>query len=58
MFVKRRRNLNFNNNDSFLNLNYDKVAAGVIVADKNDQNGNNNNIINNNSSNGNGEVCN
>ena len=34
MFVKRRRNLNFNNNDSFLDLNYDKPPAPL------DMNGN------------------
>lgn len=43
MFVKRRKNLNFNNNDEFVNLNYDKVPA---------QNQNNNN------NNGGGEVIN
>lgn len=39
MFVKRRRNLNINNNDMFLNRNYDKVLSEVGT----DKNGNNNN---------------
>lgn len=47
MFVKRRKNLNFNNNDLFLNHNYDKVS-GLIVGQ--------NNCDNNNDNAGNGEV--
>lgn len=41
MFVKRRKNLNFNNNDLFLNHNYDKVS-GLIVGQNNCDNNNGN----------------
>lgn len=42
MFVKRRRNLNLNNNDLFQNLNYDKVPGGVAGEMTENNNGNRN----------------